>query len=272
MRTYYLFFLLVLILVKTEAQVAVSPAALFMNPKNRFGTFIVENKGGETQEVSITFRFGYQVSDSLGNISMQYNDTIAEAQHSLAGWVKGFPRKFILMPGARQIIRLTTQPPSDLSDGMYWSRIITSAQPQANRIDTLRPGITTQINYVFEQITTILYAKGDINTGLEITDPFIVEDSASIRLVWKTTKKGNAPYFGTVRVKLYDETGSTVDETFETLAIYETMNKQATFKRNKLKPGKYIAEIKFVTERNDLASDDLIQLPPIVKKFAFTIK
>jgi len=49
------------------------------------------------------------------------------------------------------------------------------------------------------------------------------------------------------------------------------MNKKATFNRNKLKPGKYIAEIEFVTERNDLASDNIIQLPPIVKKFAFTI-
>jgi len=272
MRICYLSFLFALILVNAEAQVAVSPAALFMNSNNRFGTFIVENKGGETQEVSIKFRFGYPISDSLGNMSMQYNDTIAEAQHSLAGWVKGFPRKFILMPGARQIIRLTTQPPPNLSDGMYWSRIITSAQPQANRIDTVRPGITTQINVVFEQITTVLYAKGALNTGLEIADPYILEDSASVRLIWKTVKTGNAPYFGTVYVKVFDENGNVVDETFETLGIYVTMNKKVKFDRNKLKPGNYVAEITFVTERKDIASDNIIQLPPIVKKFTFTIK
>jgi len=272
MRTLYFYLLLALFIVNAQAQISVSPPALFMNSNNRFGTFIVENKTGEAQEVSIKFRFGYPVSDSLGNLSMQYNDTIAEVRHSLAGWIKGFPRKFILIPGAQQIIRLTTQPPQNLSDGMYWSRIITSAQPQAKRIDTVRVGITTQINFVFEQITTVLYAEGVLNTGLEITDPFIVEDSATVGLVWKTVKTGNAPYFGTVNVKVFDEIGNVVDETIETLGIYVTMNKKASFDRNKLKPGKYTAEITLVTERNDIAPDNIIQLPPIVKKVAFTIK
>jgi len=259
-------------MVNAQAQISVSPPALFMNSNNRFGTFIVENKTGETQEVSVNFRFGYPVSDSIGNMSMQYKDSIAEAQYSIAGWIKGFPRKFYLMPGTQQIIRLTTQPPPDLSDGMYWSRIITSSQPQAKRIDTVRTGITTQLNIVFEQVTSVLYGKGTLNTNIEIIDPYIVEDSASVRLVWKTVKKGNAPYFGTVNVKVFDESGNVVDETVETIGIYLTMNKKATFNRNKLKQGNYVAEIKFVTERNDIASDNIIQLPPIVKKIAFTIK
>jgi hypothetical protein len=272
MRTIYFCLLLALFLADAQAQISVSPPALFMNSSNRFGTFIVENKTGEPQEVSVKFRFGYPASDSIGNLSMQYEDTIAEAQYSLTGWIKGFPRKFILMSGAQQIVRLTTQPPPDLIDGMYWSRIITSAQPQAKRIDTVRTGITTQINIVFEQITTVLYGKGKLNTSIEIKDPFIIEDSASVRIVWKTEKKGNAPYFGTAIVKLSDENGSAIDTTVEILGIYATMNKKASFDRNKLKPGKYVAEIKFVTERNDIASDNIIQLPPIVKKIAFAIK
>jgi hypothetical protein len=272
MRTLYFYLLLALFLADARAQISVSPPALFINSTNRFGTFTVENKTAETQEVSIAFRFGYPASDSIGTMSMQYNDTIAEVQHSLTGWIKGFPRKFILPPGSQQIVRLNTQPPENLSDGMYWSRIVTSAQPQAKRIDTVRIGITTQINFVFDQITTVLYAKGALNTGIEITDPFIVEDSANVRLVWKTVKKGNAPYFGTVTVKILDEAGNVVDETIETLGIYVTMNKKASFDRNKLKPGKYTAEITLVTERNDIAPDNIIQLPPIVKKVAFTIK
>jgi hypothetical protein len=272
MRTLYFYLLLALFIVNTQAQISVSPPALFMNSNNRFGTFIVENKTGEPQEVTVKFRFGYPASDSIGNLSMQYDDSIAEAKYSLTGWIKGFPRKFVLMPGTQQIIRLTTQPPENLSDGMYWSRIITSAQAQAKRIDTVRTGITTQINIVFEQITTVLYAKGALNTDIEISDPIIVEDSSNVRIVWKTIKKGNAPYFGTAKVKVFDETGNVVDETIETLGIYMTMNKKASFDRIKLKPGKYIAEIAFITERNDIASENIIQLPQIVKKFAFTIK
>jgi len=272
MRILFFYLLLALFMVNVQAQISVAPPALFMNSNNRFGTFIVENKTGEPQEVSVKFRFGYPASDSIGNMSMQYEDTLAEAQYSLAGWIKGFPKKFILMPGAQQIIRLTTQPPPDLRDGMYWSRIVTSAQPQAKRIDTVRTGITTQINIVFEQVTTVLYGKGKLNTSIEIEDPFIVEDSTSIRLVWKIEKKGNAPYFGTAQVKVFDEIGNVVDETVEILGIYATMNKKASFDRNKLKPGKYIAEIKFVTERNDIAAENIIQLPPLVKKIAFTVQ
>jgi hypothetical protein len=85
-------------------------------------------------------------------------------------------------------------------------------------------------------------------------------------------KTGNAPYFGTAIVKLFNENGSGIDTTVETLGIYATMNKKASFDRSKLKPGNYSAEIKFVTERNDISSDNIIQLPPIVKKIAFTIK
>ena len=272
MRTLHFYFLLALFVVNAQAQISVSPPVLFMNSKNRFGTFIVENKTSKAQEVSIKFRFGYPMSDSVGNLSMQYNDTITETQYSLVNWIKGSPRKFFLPPGTQQIIRLNTQPPPDLSDGMYWSRIITSAQPQAKRIDTVRSGITTQINFAFEQITTVLYSKGSLNTDLEITNPFIVEDSANINLVWTTVKKGNAPYFGTAEVKLFDENGSVVDETVETLGIYATMNKKASFTRTKVKPGKYTAEISMVTERNDIASENIVQLPSIVKKIAFTIK
>jgi hypothetical protein len=272
MRKFYLYLLSALFLINAKAQISVAPPALFMNSNNRFGTFIVENKSGEPQEVSIRFRFGYPISDSTGNLSMQYDDTLTEARYSLAGWIKGFPRKFVLMPGAQQIVRLTTQPPADLKDGMYWSRIITSAQPQTKRIDTISAGITTQISIVFEQITTVLYGKGTLSTDLEITDPFIVMDSASVRLVWKAIKKGNAPYFGTAKVKLFDEKGGLIDETSETLGIYATMNKKASFDRTKLKSGKYLAEINFITERTDIATDNIIQLPPITKKFAFTIK
>jgi hypothetical protein len=272
MHKIYLSALLALFVSGMQAQISVAPPALFMSATNRFGTFIVENKTGEPQEVTISFRFGYPVSDSVGNLSMRYNDSLTEAQSSMTAWVKGFPKKFILTPGAQQIVRLTVQPPVDLKDGMYWSRIITSAQPQTKRIDTVRSGITTQINIVFEQITTVLYGKGTLGTDLEIADPFVVQDSAAVRLVWTAIKKGNAPYFGTARVRLFDEKGVVVAETTETLGIYATMKKKAVFDRTKLKPGKYSAEIEFTTKRNDIAAENIIQLPPIVKKITFTVK
>lgn len=272
MRNLYWLILSALLITDVSGQISVAPPALFMNPNNRFGTFIIENKSGEPQEISIRFRFGYPASDSLGNLYMQYDDTTAETKFSLVEWIKGFPRKFVLAPGSQQIVRLTAQPPTNLADGTYWARIITSAQPQALRIDTVRAGIITQINIVFEQITTVLYNKGNLNTGIDILDPFIVEDSVNVKLIWKIEKKGNSPYFGTAEVKLFDVNGNLVDETIETLAIYFSMNKKAVFNKNKLRRGKFSAEIKFTTERDDIAPNNIIQLPPVIMKYSFTLK
>ncbi len=272
MRTFFSYLFLTLFATQSYAQVSIAPPALFISSSSHFGTFLVENKTGDPQEVSIKFRFGYPISDSLGNLSMQYDDSVAEALHSMADWVKGFPRKFILPPGTQQIVRLNTQPPANLSDGIYWSRIITSAQAQAKRIDTIRSGITTQINVAFEQVTTVLYCKGSLTTNLEIIDPIVIEDSATIRLVWKTVKTGNAPYFGTLKVKLVDASGTDIDESTEIVGIYATMNKKASFSHSKVKAGNYTAEVTFISERNDIASENIIHIPPIVKKIAFTIK
>jgi hypothetical protein len=271
MRTRLLVVLIVSSFASAAAQVSVSPPALFMTTANRFGTFIVENKSDEPQEISIAFRFGYPASDSAGQMSMQYADTTAERNYSLGPWSKGFPRRFVLPSGAQQIVRMSVQPPQDLPDGVYWSRIVTGAQAQAKRVDTVSSGITTQISILFEQITTVLYSKGAVTTSIEVKDPTLQLDSASVRLLWRTEKSGTAPYFGTITSVVRDEEGTVVDEAKETVGIYFSMNKFARFDRSKLKPGKYMAEITFKTDRTDIPANQIVQLPTITKKIGFTL-
>ena len=271
MRAQILVVLIVASLASAVAQISVAPPALFMTPANRFGTFIVENKTDEPQEISIAFRFGYPASDSAGQMIMQYADTAAERNYSLDSWIRGFPRKFVLPAGAQQVVRMSVQPPQDLPDGVYWSRIVTGAQAQTKRIDTVQSGITTQINIVFQQITTVLYSKGTLTTDVDVKDANIQLDSASVRLVWRTEKTGNAPYFGTITAVVHDEEGAVIDEAKETVGIYFSMNKFARFDRSKFKQGKYMAEITFNTDRTDIPANQVVQLPSMTKKIGFTL-
>ncbi|MCK5087187.1 MAG: hypothetical protein KAQ90_06685, partial [Melioribacteraceae bacterium] len=63
-------FLIFLISTNILGQVIISPYIIYMDQRERFGTFIVQNESLDEFEINISFVFGYPDSDSLGNISM----------------------------------------------------------------------------------------------------------------------------------------------------------------------------------------------------------
>ena len=254
-----------------NAQVGVAPPVVFMSPENRFGLLMLENRTSNTQEVSIEFKFGYPTSDSLGVVAMQYTDSSAELQHSIASWVKAFPKKFVLAPGEQQSVRLALTTPPSLPDGIYWTRIITTGAPQQKFVDTIRTGITTQLNYVFQQVTTAAFVKGKIVSQLAIQGKGAQRDSSGITLLWYVDRTGNAPYFGTALTKIFNQNGDLVDETKEILAIYFSMMKRSVFSTSKVKPGFYTVEVSFLPERTDIPSDQLKLFGSYSQRFSVII-
>src|SRR5690349_20725577 len=82
-----------------EAQVVIAPPVLTLVEPERFGTFTVENRSTVPQEVTIEFRFGYPMSDGVGNLQMVYDDSGSPGRSSMASWVRAFPRRALLRPG-----------------------------------------------------------------------------------------------------------------------------------------------------------------------------
>ncbi len=269
---FFLYILSALMFMNTvHAQVVVAPPVVFMSPENRFGLLLLENRTAITQEVSIEFKFGYPASDSLGVVAMQYADSIAERQYSIASWLKAFPKKFILAPGQQQSVRLAMKLPPSLPDGIYWTRLITTGAPQQKFIDTVSAGITTQINYVFQQITTAVVVKGTINSQLAVQGKGAYRDSSGISILWHVDRTGNAPYFGTAVTKLYNQRGELIDEAKETLAIYFPMMKRSVFPNAKIQPGTYSVEVALLPERTDIPGDQLKQFGSFSRRFSVTI-
>ncbi len=59
------------------AQVTVAPSMLFIDSKSGIGNLYITNNSASPQEVSISFAFGFPDADSVGNATMNYNDTVA---------------------------------------------------------------------------------------------------------------------------------------------------------------------------------------------------
>ncbi len=256
-----------------NAQVVVAPTILFMSDHSPFGTFLVINKSTVPQEISVSFRFGYPESDSLGNVRMQYDDSLAAEKHSCEGWIRGFPEKFILNPEQQQVVRLLISAPPGMADGEYWTRLITSSTPQAKMIDTVKGGITANITFVLQQVTTVIYEKGNVNTSVSIPEVSAYPDSASFTLVAHISRGGNSPFLGTISAVVKNRVDSVVYSDQQVIAIYRSdMYTRFNIPLAKLQSGRYTAELKLKSRRADVPDQDLLKVAPIKKAITFSVQ
>jgi len=258
-------------LTAAEAQISVSPPVVFLNSTNRFGSLTVENGTEVTQEVSLSFRFGYPTSDSLGKMSMRYDDSLEARRSSCAEWLRVFPKKFTLAPRQQQTVRIAASMPGGLTDRLFWTRCITAAAPQQVFIDTAQRGVTTKISFAFEQVTTVVFTVGSPRPAVELEGKGVQPDSQVVAVLWHAHLRGNAPFFGTAVTKIFDSAGRQVEETTETLAIYVDMMKRSEFKRSAFRRGTYTAEVTLFSKRNDIAQENIVQLQPITRRFTILI-
>ncbi|MCL4510967.1 MAG: hypothetical protein M1470_07855 [Bacteroidetes bacterium] len=255
-----------------QAQVIVAPTILFMSDQSRFGTFIVMNRSNTLQEVSISFKFGFPESDSLGNIYMQYDDSLMAQKYSCQSWVRGFPQKFIVNPGQQQVVRLLVVPPPNIPDGEYWTRLVTSSTPQAKVIDTVKTGITANITFVLQQVTTIIYRKGNVNTSVSLPDIRVAQDSASLNLYADIHRGGNSPFFGKISAVVNDKVGNKVYSEEEVIAVYkDDMVIRFSVPLSKLPQGTYTANVKLESERTDIAEENMLRTVPVEKTVTFSV-
>jgi hypothetical protein len=255
-----------------QAQVIVAPTILYLSDHDKFGTFVVMNRSRDAQEILVSFKFGYPTSDSLGNIFMRYDDSIAANKFSCANWLRGFPRQFILNPGQQQTVRLTVTPPAGLPDGVYWTRLITRSTPQLKFVDTVKTGVTANITFVLEQVTTIIFEKGKIYTSISVSDGRTFSDSSHLNILAKLSRGGDAPFFGTASLKILNDSGNTVYTDKLLLAAYFDMDVKFAVPLSDLRAGDhYTAVIDFSSDRPDIPPENEIRIEPVEQKIPFTI-
>ncbi|MEX0778431.1 MAG: hypothetical protein WD037_01755 [Balneolales bacterium] len=264
--------LLLLMCSSVSGQVTISPTTLFIDDQSRFGTFLVMNSSDQAQEVSLSFQFGYPGTDETGRSVMRYDDDEAASRHSIADWIRGFPRNFILEPGQRQTVRLTVRPPEQIEDGVYWTRIKTTSNPlSADVEEQAGEGISAQINFNFEQVTSGFYKQGSVNTGIVFEDLAVEQNGESAYVVADLVRSGNAPFLGSMQLLIRNSSGNTVEEFRSSTTMYFDGLKRMNFDITDWPAGEYTAEMRFESRRSDIPSTDLVQMDSVSSEVRFTV-
>lgn len=254
-------------------QISLSPPVIFIDPETKSGVLTVANRGLESKEISIYFKFGYTVTNTLGIPTIKYGDSLKLADRTLVPYIKVFPKKIIIEPNKEQTVRFLLKNASSLPEGTYWTRVVIKASPVLRQADTaVNNKITTQMVFVTESNTIIVYEKGKVNTGLEIKGISSQVDSQNVHLIFDFAKNGNSPFWGTMNINVYDKSEEPVDVKAEVFPVYIDGPKRFSFDRTKFPAGEYNAEILINSDHPDIKDENKIRIKPIEQKYKFTIE
>ncbi|MEX0662235.1 MAG: hypothetical protein WEA58_03380 [Balneolaceae bacterium] len=266
-------FLLLLTAQSVAAQVTISPTAVFLDQGSNVGSFYVSNPANSAVEVQLTFEFAYPQTDDDGNVRLNYDDAEAEEQFSLEPFLRAFPTTFVLQPDERQTIRLIGRIPSENNDGMYWSRMrVSSSQLTPPIGEATEGGVSAQVSFQIDQVTAVFGRKGDATTELTIHSSSANLHDDSLVILTDVERDGNAPFIGSVRTRVTGPNGNVVDERRSSTSVYFRNNQKVEFQTSDWPSGQYSVETSFESQRNDISSRHLIQIPGVTERATFTIE
>jgi hypothetical protein len=206
--------------------VSVSPMAVYLDNHHRSGEMTLINPGTRPEEIRIDFAFGYPQSDSLGNVTVPVVPAAPPGEPSAVGWLTVFPRRIILQPGQRQVVRVLARPPANLPDGEYWARALIHSRGGQPPIEGRAGEVGVQIDVETVIIVAVNYRNGTVKTGLTADNAHasIVGDSAIAFIDLHRT--GNAAFLGRILVEALDAGGHVLGGTERVLAVYHSMRRR----------------------------------------------
>lgn len=263
-----------LMFTSTFSQVTIAPTNLFVEENSRFGTYMVINNSNEDQEIAVDFVFSYSALNENGQRRIVEDDSARARAHSIAQHVRAFPQNFVLTPGQRQIVRLRIAAPNDLEDGTYWARIKTSATPEAPPVELEQSEtVTASLGLIVEQVTGLYYKVGSVTTGIDIQSitPNLAEDGV-LEVFTDYERTGNSPFLGSIVTSLIDSSGEVVQQERSSTTLYFGGTHRQALNITDLEPGNYTIKVEFMTQRNDVSPEDLVQMQPRSQSTSYTIR
>jgi hypothetical protein len=245
--------------------VSVSPTALYIDSRSRKGMMTLYNPGSLPEEIRIGFAFGYPVSDALGTVTVEVVDKAPPGEPSAASWMRVFPRRLILQPGQRQVIRVMVRPPAGLADGEYWSRIIISSRGGQPPIEQSQGSVSMQLNVETVMVMAANYRQGEVNTGLEVTSASAERSGAEVMLQVDMQRTGNAALLGQLTAELLDARGTVLATAHDDIAVYRGMRRRVPISVPPSAAGPLSVRIRINPERDDLPAGSIIVFPEVVR-------
>lgn len=246
--------------------VAVSPTALYIDHRTRTGVLTLYNPGTLPEEITVDFAFGYPQTDSAGNLTVPVTREPAPGEPSAMGWMRAFPRRLILQPGQRQVVRVMVEPPAGLAEGEYWARILITSRGGQPPIEDVQGDLRLQLNVETTLVMAANYRNGDVSTGVRLASSRAWTTPEGVYLELDLERTGNAAFLGRLRADLVDGSGDVVATVWDDLAVYRSVRRRHLLAVPPGTAGPLAVQLRIDTERDDLPVGGALPVPPVTAR------
>jgi hypothetical protein len=241
----------------------VSPTNVFMDERRRGAQVTIGNSGDTPEEATVELKFGFPDADSAGTPYVRLIEDPGPEFPSAASWIRSYPQRLRLDPGTQQVIRLLAEPPADLPDGEYWTRMIVTGRGAVIRVASPDSGVRAGLNLEIRLVTAVTFRKGRVSTRVVLRSLSAEAEGDSLTLWASLAREGNAAYLGTADVELLNLGGGSVRRWSVPLAVYYPMRRRFSFPLQSVEPGDYVVRFRLRAERPDLPADRVLPAPTV---------
>lgn len=266
LRTLLLAFGLVMAGVQAAHAVSVSPTALYIDSRTRTGVLTLHNPGALAEEITIEFAFGYPQTDTAGNLTVPVTREPAAGEPSAMGWMRAFPRRLVLQPGQRQVVRVMVEPPADLPDGEYWARVLVSSRGGQAPIEQTQGDVRLQLEVATTLVMAANFRKGAVGTGLEVAAEEARRGADGVTVQLDLRRTGNAAFLGRMRADLVNARGDVLGTAWDDLAVYREVRRRHVIPVPPGTEGPLFVQVGIDTEREDLPAGGALPVAPLSRR------
>ncbi len=251
-------------LVTDLTAILVAPTAVYMSDREPGGAITLYNPTETPEEISMEVQFGYPATDEAGGVRMVMDPEGADPR-SAAGWIRVLPRRLVVPPGERRVVRLLAQPPADLPQGEYWSRVIITSRGQQLPVEGVpdSSGVRVGLNMALQTVIAATFRKGEVTTGVEVREFEPRIEGGMLVLHPEFVRQGDAAYIGLMDLSLVAEDGEVARTWSSQIAAYRDYRRRFEYDVSDLPSGEYELVFRLSTEREDIAPADRLASVPV---------
>lgn len=244
--------------------IVVAPTAVYLADGRPSAAVTLYNPSTDPEEVSVEAVFGYPATDENGNLFLHL-DSVGGDPRSAAAWIQAFPRRLVVPPGERRVVRLLGRPPAGTADGEYWARLVLTSRGQrvpvggAGGSSEVQVGVDLQVR----TIISLAYRKGDVTTSVMVEDfaPEIRGDSLVLQPDF--VRGGEGAYIGRMDLRLLDGDDVEVRNWTEQVAVYREYRRRYAYDVADLASGAYRVVLRLGTDRDDIPAESRLLTEPV---------
>lgn len=254
-----------------QAGIVVRPQYLFIDAPSKSGVLTISNSGEGTIEVTIDLRYGYHTTDDTGKIIVMMPDELQSDDRSMVNWIRAYPSRFILGPSESQGVRIFANPPSGMSPGEYWAKMIVTPKVSKSVVEKNKRG--PAIEMITVVTVPLHYRVKPAVTGIEMLGvKDISRNGGMVKSVASFKRVGNASFWGTLQCRVLNNAGRVVGTADRNLVVYKDLKLILEIPTDFSGGGPFTLELTAVTKRTDIRSNLLINAEPQRWTFPITIQ